>query len=163
MALACFQYNTPCAKNRPPAVFPPHNSLLFRRPAKNAPAGPPFCGVFPSGAHKKDTLLGASFNGADDQIRTDYLVLTKDALYLLSYISKKWQGQKDSNPRHVVLETTALPAELYPYITLKRRIHSVPTNEIIHNTAPFVNTFRPVFPLILYPRPVSSAPAFVIQ
>ena len=26
-----------------------------------------------------------------------------------------WQGQKDLNPRHVVLETTALPAELYPY------------------------------------------------
>ena len=26
-----------------------------------------------------------------------------------------WQGQKDSNPRHSVLETDALPAELYPY------------------------------------------------
>ena len=26
-----------------------------------------------------------------------------------------WQGQKDSNPRHAVLETAALPAELYPY------------------------------------------------
>ena len=25
-----------------------------------------------------------------------------------------WQGQKDLNPRHVVLETTALPTELYP-------------------------------------------------
>ena len=28
----------------------------------------------------------------------------------------KWQGQKDSNPRHAVLETAALPAELYPYM-----------------------------------------------
>ncbi len=27
-----------------------------------------------------------------------------------------WQGQKDSNPRHSVLETDALPAELYPYV-----------------------------------------------
>ena len=27
-----------------------------------------------------------------------------------------WQGQKDSNPRHSVLETDALPAELYPYM-----------------------------------------------
>ena len=27
-----------------------------------------------------------------------------------------WQGQKESNPRHAVLETAALPAELYPYI-----------------------------------------------
>ena len=29
---------------------------------------------------------------------------------------KQWQGQKDSNPRHAVLETAALPAELYPYM-----------------------------------------------
>ena len=28
----------------------------------------------------------------------------------------EWQGQKDSNPRHSVLETDALPAELYPYM-----------------------------------------------
>ena len=28
-----------------------------------------------------------------------------------------WQGQKESNPRHAVLETAALPAELYPYFT----------------------------------------------
>ena len=28
----------------------------------------------------------------------------------------QWQGQKDSNPRHAVLETAALPAELYPYL-----------------------------------------------
>ena len=29
-----------------------------------------------------------------------------------------WQGQKESNPRHAVLETAALPAELYPYFFL---------------------------------------------
>ncbi len=29
-----------------------------------------------------------------------------------------WQGQKDSNPRHAVLETAALPTELYPYINV---------------------------------------------
>ena len=27
-----------------------------------------------------------------------------------------WQGQKGSNSRHAVLETAALPTELYPYI-----------------------------------------------
>ena len=27
-----------------------------------------------------------------------------------------WQGQKGSNPRHAVLETAALPAELCPYV-----------------------------------------------
>lgn len=26
-----------------------------------------------------------------------------------------WQGQGDSNSRHLVLETNALPTELYPY------------------------------------------------
>ena len=30
----------------------------------------------------------------------------------------EWQGQKDLNPRHAVLETAALPTELYPYIKL---------------------------------------------
>ena len=29
-------------------------------------------------------------------------------------IYRIWQGQKESNPRHAVLETAALPAELYP-------------------------------------------------
>ena len=32
------------------------------------------------------------------------------------FIAQVWQGQKDSNPRHAVLETAALPAELYPYL-----------------------------------------------
>ena len=31
------------------------------------------------------------------------------------FIAPIWQGQKGSNPRHAVLETAALPAELYPY------------------------------------------------
>ena len=31
-----------------------------------------------------------------------------------------WQGQKDLNPRHVVLETTALPTELCPCIRMLR-------------------------------------------
>ena len=39
--------------------------------------------------NKRKTRISAGFSfGADDQIRTDYLVLTKDALYLLSYISE---------------------------------------------------------------------------
>ena len=29
---------------------------------------------------------------------------------------KKWQGHKDLNPEPTVLETAALPIELYPYI-----------------------------------------------
>ena len=33
----------------------------------------------------------------------------------LSEAKNGWQGQKDLNPRHAVLETAALPTELYPY------------------------------------------------
>ena len=32
-----------------------------------------------------------------------------------------WQGHKDLNPEPTVLETAALPIELYPYISLRRR------------------------------------------
>ena len=35
-----------------------------------------------------------------------------------------WQGQKDLNPRHAVLETAALPAELYPYTETTETIGS---------------------------------------
>ena len=31
-----------------------------------------------------------------------------------------WQGHKDSNSGHAVLETAALPTELYPYICYAR-------------------------------------------
>lgn len=34
----------------------------------------------------------------------------------LSEAKNEWQGQKDLNPRHAVLETAALPTELYPCV-----------------------------------------------
>ncbi len=39
-----------------------------------------------------------------------------------------WQGQRDSNPRPSVLETDALPTELYPYAV--RRLLSQRADEI---------------------------------
>ena len=41
---------------------------------------------------------------------------TKQIRDSLRYPLFVWQGQKDSNPRHPVLETGVLPTELYPYI-----------------------------------------------
>ena len=41
------------------------------------------------------------------------------AIFIYGHADKPlvpWQGQKDSNPRHAVLETAALPTELYPYV-----------------------------------------------
>ncbi len=32
----------------------------------------------------------------------------------------RWQGQRESNPQPSVLETDALPIELYPYAMLNR-------------------------------------------
>ena len=34
--------------------------------------------------------------------------------FTVKHASEIWQGQQDSNPRPTVLETAALPAELYP-------------------------------------------------
>ena len=39
--------------------------------------------------HKKPPQPSYGGRGADDQIRTDYLVITNDVLYLLSYISAR--------------------------------------------------------------------------
>ena len=38
---------------------------------------------------------------------------------------QKWQGHKDLNPEPTVLETAALPIELYPYVNIKGEDHPV--------------------------------------
>ena len=59
-------------------------------------------------------------------IRTLDLLIRSQSLYpaeLPSHVGMKadlhsvffWQGQKESNPQPMVLETTTLPVELYPY------------------------------------------------
>ena len=47
--------------------------------------------------------------------RTSALMATKKQALFFSTCVFPWQGQKDLNPRHAVLETAALPSELYPY------------------------------------------------
>ena len=42
----------------------------------------------------------------------------------------RWQGQKGSNPRHAVLETAALPAELYPYFMVDHQGLEPRTNRL---------------------------------
>lgn len=63
---------------------------------------------------------GLLLNPAGDRIQTYNLLLTRQLHYHCAtpaYLA----GEEDLNPRHVVLETTALPAELYPFIT--QRLH----------------------------------------
>jgi hypothetical protein len=38
-------------------------------------------------------------------------------LAIFTLFGKKWQGRRDSNPQHPVLETGALPLELLPYVS----------------------------------------------
>ena len=40
----------------------------------------------------------------------------------LASASAFWQGHKDLNPEPTVLETAALPIELYPYVNIKGEI-----------------------------------------
>ena len=56
-----------------------------------------------------------------NQLNYRAIFLSKDS----GRCNLSWQGQKDSNPRHVVLETTALPAELYPYFAHVKYLHTI--------------------------------------
>ena len=47
-----------------------------------------------------------------NQLNYRAIFLSKDS----GRCNLSWQGQKDSNPRHAVLETAALPTELCPYV-----------------------------------------------
>lgn len=42
----------------------------------------------------------------------------EEHLSLFEQLRSLWQGWQDSNPRHAVLETAALPTELHPYNAL---------------------------------------------
>ena len=77
-----------CVKGGPLRVLP---SRFIRAPA--VPPRPAFRSPHQL-QYKKPPDWVVSCIGADDQIRTDYLVLTKDALYLLSYISKIGRGRR---------------------------------------------------------------------
>ena len=57
-----------------------------------------------------------------------------------------WQGQQDSNLRPTVLETVALPTELYPYGRAE---------PLIAKTSPR-KTFRGVCPHPVHPTPASA-------
>ena len=66
------------------------------------------CFLCMDGKRKNRETLVSRFLRADTQIRTGDLILTKDALYLLSYISEsscpffkghEWRPRRDLNPR----------------------------------------------------------------
>ncbi len=57
--------------------------------------------------------------GTDEKIRNTSMLCEKSGrsrqpLPKLTIEIFRWQGQKDLNPRHTVLETVVLPTELYP-------------------------------------------------
>ena len=48
--------------------------------------------------------------------RLNYRAICNIYMWKQANLLFPWQGQKDLNPRHAVLETAALPTELYPYV-----------------------------------------------
>ena len=62
----------------------------------------------------KNLPLVTFFNRiSPSRVRSHSVETKKHTLMVCSFV---WQGQKGSNPRHAVLETAALPAELYPCV-----------------------------------------------
>ena len=50
------------------------------------------------------------------KVRVDY---NPNFYCFIPALEYEWQGQKDLNPQPMVLETTTLPIELYPYVRQK--------------------------------------------
>lgn len=63
----------------------------------------------------RQEVLTAERSGGGNTTAKKKIKKTPDTL------SGVWQGKKASNPRPTVLETAALPIELYPYIYIQRR------------------------------------------
>ena len=63
-------------------------------------------------------------NAHSNQIKNPNVSPMVDTSVLTFGFFRAWQGQKDLNPRPTVLETAALPAELYPCILQELRNHA---------------------------------------
>ena len=109
------------SRTRPPRLWAASWDRLYNRvsSSKNRTGRQ----IFPSGCALPTELqqrmatrkgLEPSTSGVtgrrSNQLNYRAIFLSKDS----GRCNLSWQGQKDSNPRHSVLETDALPAELYP-------------------------------------------------
>ena len=56
-------------------------------------------------------------NTAKENNKPEHIAEKRDSVRICCI----WQGHKDLNPGHSVLETDALPTELYPYIVVDRQ------------------------------------------
>ena len=79
------------------------NSRILIKTKKEPNTGKPVSGLLSSGTKKDAELIGRPIKHKNN-------AEPKNKLGPAS----RWQGQKDLNPRHAVLETAALPTELYP-------------------------------------------------
>ena len=66
-------------------------------------------------------LCSSSFSAttcviSDHERRNNVLLKSKNTGKLPKEAYRYWQGHKDLNPEPTVLETAALPIELYPYL-----------------------------------------------
>ena len=56
---------------------------------------------------------------------------------------EKWQGHKDLNPEPTVLETAALPIELYPYVFYSKRNETLALWWAFRDSNPGLSGYEP--------------------
>ena len=56
---------------------------------------------------------------------------------------QKWQGHKDLNPEPTVLETAALPIELYPYVFYSKRNETLALWWAFRDSNPGLSGYEP--------------------
>ena len=115
MALTCNHYATKCTKTRTKILQPKNNEKEKNAPGKgqkgrNRVRFGCWRGVQP--VRTGGETRNPNQNAPDSNATHEKKETGENPVFSPAF----WQGQKDLNPRHAVLETAALPTELYPYV-----------------------------------------------
>ena len=70
-------------------------------------------------------------------------IYNKKAVHFWTTFCKFWQGHKDLNPEPTVLETAALPIELYPYVFYSKRNETLALWWAFRDSNPGLSGYEP--------------------
>ena len=134
MASTCNHYAARCTKIRPEILHPKNSEN-----GKNAPdSARKRRNRVRFGCWRRWERLETGENGWESQVTEPectpfpYNTCKKKTGENPVFSPAFWQGQKDLNPRHAVLETAALPTELYPYLKFCLFILASPSKNVNH-------------------------------
>ena len=71
------------------------------------------------------------------------LMYNKKVVLSWTTFLQKWQGHKDLNPEPTVLETAALPIELYPYVFYSKRNETLALWWAFRDSNPGLSGYEP--------------------